>query len=104
MIRLFNQQRRFAAGNTHMLHVQASGAFHDVYATDEMVHRSGYDGQSPEAWEVGLPPATMDPTTLPMPSCSRKRNARCDCLQLCSEVCAGKSTHSAGVEDLDMTP
>jgi hypothetical protein len=36
-----------------VLSVQASGAYHDVYATNEMVHRSGYDGHSPEAWEVG---------------------------------------------------
>lgn len=37
----------------HHNSAQASGAFHEEYASDDMVHRGGYDGISHEAWEVG---------------------------------------------------
>lgn len=35
--------------------LQANGAFHEEYASADIVHRGGYDGESrAEAWEVGL--------------------------------------------------
>ena len=59
--------------------MQASGAFHDVYATDDMVHRSGYDGHSHEAWEV------------------RPYDTQCHCAYACATLDVTSCDYAEGV-------